>query len=43
MPHIAALELLVLLQRTEKYAYVRASVLPCTAQHLKDLHQAEKM
>lgn len=32
MPHIAALELPVLLQRTKKYA----SVLPCTAQHLKD-------
>jgi len=37
MLHITALKLPVLLQRTEQYASVRASVSPCTAQHLKAL------
>ncbi len=38
MQHIAALPALVLLQRTNKYASVRASLAPCTVQHLKSLY-----
>ena len=40
MLHITALPNPVLLQRTDKYASVRASLAPCTAQHLKVLYQS---